>query len=374
MEKNKRTVLISGASIAGLSLAYWLNKFAGDNIKITIVEISSGLRRGGSPIDIRGEALDVAEQMGILEKIKAAKLQHFNEVVNAQDETIVSWKSNEGYVIERPEDIEIHRDDLVDILYQQLPAYEIEFLFENRIEALSEREDGIDITLKNGEVRNFDLVFGADGAHSSVRKLAFGMEENYLKFFGAYFAIAEAKNIKTKPNTGIIYNEPGRLAALYPFKNAVNALLAFRSPQLNWDYRNHEQHKQILKDKFKNSSWRIPEILDAMIHSENLYFDEVCQIHMPSWTKGHVALVGDAAHTTSFPTGMGTSLAMQGATKLAQALYHSSNRDYKTAFDDYDKTFRPFAENVQSRIVRGINLLLPETQEGINEAYKRFKE
>jgi 2-polyprenyl-6-methoxyphenol hydroxylase-like FAD-dependent oxidoreductase len=362
----KRQVLISGASIAGLSLAHWLNQYG---YKVTIVEISSGLRRGGSPIDVRGEALDVAKEMGILEKIKAKEFVHTDEIVNAQNETIVTFSLNAQ--AEYLGDIEIHRDDLVDILYENIPTNEVEFLFENRIEKLIQYEDKVEVMFKSGESRNFDFVFGADGTHSAVRKFAFGNEENYSKFFGAYFAIVEAPNIKTKSNAGIIYNEPGKLAAFYPFKKAVNALLAFRSPKLNWDYRNHEQPKQILQENFKNSSWRIPEILDAMLHSDNLYFDEVCQIHMPSWTQGRVALVGDAAHTTSFHTGMGTSLAMQGATILAKELH--SNDDYKTAFAKYYETYKPSVESVQARITRGMNAMLPETAEAIQEVYKRFK-
>ena len=364
----KKQVLISGSSIAGLTLAYWLNRYG---YKVTVIEITRGLRRGGSPIDVRGDALNTAKQMGILEKIKAKEFIHTDEIVNAKNETIVDFSLNA-----QPEysgDIEIHRDDLVDILYESIPTNEVEFLFENRIEKLIQHEDKVEVTFKNGGSRNFDFVFGADGTHSAVRTLAFGNEENYSKFFGEYFAIVEAPNIKpNKPNSGSIYNEPGKMAAIYPFKNAVNAFVVFRSPKVNFDYRNDEQHKQILKDNFKNSSWRIPEIIDAMLHSDNLYFDEVCQIHMPSWSKGRVALVGDAAHAASFHTGMGTSLAMQGATILAQEL-HSSNGDYQSAFSKYYESYKPFVESIQARITRGMNLSVPETEEGIQEAYKRFK-
>jgi 2-polyprenyl-6-methoxyphenol hydroxylase-like FAD-dependent oxidoreductase len=363
----KKQVLISGASIAGLTLAYWLNKYG---YHVTIVEITKGLRRGGSPIDIRGEALQVATEMGILEKIKAKEFVHTDEIVNAQNETLVTFALNAQ--AEYLGDIEIHRDDLMDILYESIPVKEVEFIFENRIEKIIQHEGKVEVAFKNGESRNFNFVFGADGTHSVVRKLVFGNEEDYSKFFGAYFAIVEAPNMKpNKPNSGVMYKEPSRLAALYPFKNAVNALLAFRSPKLNWDYKNRQQHKEILKDNFENGSWRIPEILGAMLRSDNLYFDEVCQIHMPTWTKGRVALVGDAAHTASFPTGMGTSLAMQGAMILVKELH--SNDDYKTAFTKYHETYKPFVESVQSRIVRGLNWLLPETQEGIEQAIERFK-
>ena len=364
----KKQVLVSGASIAGLTLAYWLNRYG---YKVTVIEISKGLRRGGSPIDVRGDALNVVEQMGIFDKIKAKKLVHTDEIVNAKNERLVAFSLNDQ--AEYLGDIEIHRDDLADILYENIPTNEVEFLFENKIEKLIQHEDKVEVTLKNGEHRNFDFIFGADGTHSSVRKLVFGNEENYSKFFGAYFAIVEAPNMKpNKPNSGVMYQEPGKIAVLYPFKKAVNALLVFRSPKLKWDYKDHEQQKQILKDNFKNSSWRIPEIVDAMHLSDNLYFDEVCQIHMPTWTNGRVALVGDAAHTTSFPTGMGTSLAMQGATILAQEL-HTSHGDYKSAFSKYYESFKPYTESVQATIVRGLNFLIPETEEGIQEAIKRFR-
>lgn len=363
----QKSVLISGASIAGLTMAYWMNKFG---YKVAIVEITKGLRRGGSPIDVRGDALDVAKQMGVLEKIKAKEFVHTDEIVNAKNETIVAFSLNAQ--TEYLGDIEIHRDDLVDILYENIPTGEVEFLFENRIENLIQYEDKVEITFQTDEIRNFDFVFGADGTHSAVRKLAFGKEENYLKFFGEYFAIAETPNIKpNKPNSGAMYNEPGKMAGIYPFKNAVMAMVVFRSPKLNYDYKNHTQHKQILKDNFQNSGWKIPEIINAMLDSDNLYFDEVCQIHMSDWTKGHVALVGDAAHAASFHTGMGTSLAMQGATILAKELH--SNDDYKTAFSKYYETYKPYVESIQARIIRGMNLLVPETEEGIQEAYKRFK-
>ncbi|MBK1896154.1 FAD-dependent monooxygenase [Chryseobacterium paridis] len=361
----KKQVLISGASIAGLTLAYWLNRFG---YKVTIVEISKGLRRGGSPIDVRGDALNVAKEMGILEKIKAKEFLHVDEIVNAKNETIVTFSLNAQ--AEYLGDIEIHRDDLVDILYENIPKNEVDILFENRIDTLVQYEDRVEVTFKNGASGSFDFVFGADGTHSAVRKKIFGEEENYSKFFGEYFAFAEVPSIKTKPNTGVLYNEPRKFAALYPFKNTVNAILVFRSPKLSFDYRNQEQHKQILKETFQNCSWRIPEILDTMLQSDNLYFDEVCQIHMPSWTKGRIALVGDAAHAASFHTGMGTSLAMQGASILAKEL--SSNDDYITAFAKYDETYRPFVESVQAKIHRGIAYLVPETEEAIQEAYKRF--
>ncbi|HEX5555770.1 MAG TPA: FAD-dependent monooxygenase, partial [Chitinophagaceae bacterium] len=214
----KQQVLISGASIAGLTLAYWLNQFG---YKVTVIEISKGLRKGGSPIDVRGDALKVAKQMGILDKIKAREFIHTDEMVNAKDETLVrfSLNSQDEYL----GDIEIHRDDLMDTLYEAIPTNEVEILFENRIEQIIQHKDTVEVTFRSGEGRNFDFVFGADGTHSSVRKLVFGAEENYSRFFGAYFAFVAAPNINLNGHSGaVIYQEPGKMAALYPFKNAVN--------------------------------------------------------------------------------------------------------------------------------------------------------
>jgi len=370
----KKRVLISGASFAGLTLAYWLKRFGGDRLEITIVEVGKGLRRGGSPIDVRGEALNVVKEMGIYEKIKAMEFVHDTEIVNAKNEKLVNFSINE--FDEYRGDIEINRGDLVDILYEIVPKNEVEFLFGNSIETLTQSEDSVQVMFENGVKRNFDFVFGADGTHSVVRKSVFGDEKKFSKFFNVYFAFAEANHIQTgkAKDTGIIYREVGKQAVLYQFQNSVNALLMFLSPKLNWDYRNQEQHKQILKEAFGNvTNWKIPEMLDALLHSENLFFDEVCQIHMPTWTKGRVALVGDAAYAPSFFTGMGTTLAILGAKNLVDALL-SSKGDYKAAFAKYNETYRPFVESIQAQITRGLKAQLPETEEELQASIEFFKQ
>ncbi|WP_419211511.1 FAD-dependent monooxygenase [Maribacter sp. X9] len=355
-----RTFLISGASFAGLTLAYWLNKF---DYHVTLVEISSGIRKGGSPIEIRSEALNIVQEMGLLEKIKAKQLTvNVNKrMVNAKDETLFSWNHSEG------NDIEIDRDDLLDILEESIPK-NVEFLYKNRITRLEQFEDNVNVTFKNGENRNFDFVIGADGTHSSVRKLIFGNENEFSIFFGAYFATCEMKDIAT--NQGVIYNEPGKMAGLFPFKNSVQATLIFRSPKLNYDYRSLEEQKEILKTNFKNGAWKIQNIIDEMLKSDKVYFDEICQIKMPTWSKDRIALVGDAAHTAGFPTGMGTTLAIQGSAILAKSL-NELQGDFQAAFSNYYKIYHPFAETVQAKITDGLNFTVPETQEEIDRRFNK---
>lgn len=363
----EKKVLISGASIAGLTLAYWLNYFG---YKVTLVEVSNGLRKGGSPIDVRGNALKVAKKMGIHQKIKANEFKSALEMVNSENETIMDFSINDRP--EYKEDIEIQRDDLMGILYETIPKDKVKFYFENRIVELIQDKEKIDVTFKDGNNEYFDFVFGADGIHSGVRKIVFGREEEFSEFYGEYYALAEIPTIKpNRATVGSMYNEPGKMAMLFPFKNTVGSFLVFKSPILDWDYKNVEQHKQLLKANFKSKSWRIPEILEALLQSENLFFDEVYQIHMSAWSKGRVALVGDAAYAASFHTGMGTSLAIDGAYRLAKELH--LNGSYKTAFDNYYKMYKPYTEEMQERITRGLKYLVPETEKGIQEMIHWFK-
>lgn len=358
MNTNK-TVLISGASFAGLTLAYWLNNFG---YKVTLVDISSGIRKGGSPIEIRGEALNIVNEMGLLEKIKAKRLTvNVNKrMVNAKDEILFSWNHSEG------DDIEIDRDDLLDILEESIPK-NVEFLYQNRILEIEQSDESVNVVFKNGEHRNFDFVFGADGTHSSLRKMIFGNEEEFSVFFGAYFATSETKEIATIEGT--IFNEPNKMAGIFPFRDSTQTIVIFRSPKLNYDYKNLAQQKQILKENLVNSQWKIPQIAEIMLKNDNLYFNEICQIKMPSWSKKRIALVGDAAYTAGFPTGMGTTLAIQGSATLAKLL-NEAKGDYNSAFLNYFQSYKPFVDSVQAKITDGLNFTVPKTQEEIDNRFK----
>lgn len=364
----KKQVLISGASFAGLTLAYWLNKFG---YQVTVMELGKELRTAGSPIDVRGGALDVTREMGIYDLIKANELIHTDEIVDANDQTIVKFAINN--LKEYQGDIEIHRGHLVKIIYEAIPKNDVEIVFGNSILALAQHEDHVEVTFKTGESKSYDFVFGADGTHSLIRKLAFGDEEDFKKFLGVYFGFATANQIQTgrHESTGIVYRELGKQAVIYQFEHGLNTILVFRAPKLNWNYRDSEQPKQILKEYFaNNTNWKIPQILDAMLSADDLYFDEACQIKMPGWTNGRIALIGDAAYAPSFFTGMGTSLAMQGAALLAKELH--GNEDYQVAFESYNNVFKPFVESVQSRVDDSLKIQLPETEEELQASLKAW--
>ena len=367
-EAMKKQVLISGASFAGLTLAFWLNKFG---YAVTIVELGKELRTEGSPIDVRGDALNVAMEMGIYEQIKAAEFLHTDEIVGANDETLAKFAINN--LPEYLGDIEIHRGDLVKIIYEAIPKDEVNIVFGNSISSMIQHEDHVEVSFEKGESKIYDLVFGADGTHSTTRRLIFGPESEFKKFLGVYFAFAAADHIQTgrSKSTGIVYRELGKQAVIFQFKDAVNAILVFRAAQLDWHYRDREYPKQILNKYFRgNTNWKIPEILDAMIDADDLYFDEACQIQMPTWTKGRVALIGDAAYAPSFFTGMGTSLAMQGAALLAKEL--QANDDPQIAFKNYNELFRPFVESVHARVDQSLRIQLPETEQELQASIQAW--
>jgi 2-polyprenyl-6-methoxyphenol hydroxylase-like FAD-dependent oxidoreductase len=355
----KKTALVSGAGVAGLTMAYWLNRYG---YNVTVVEVSPALKKGGSPVDIRSEALAMAARMGILEKIKAVELTTTIEFVNAANETVGTLnglgKDAEG------KDIELHRNHLIEII-KEAGGAAIEYLFNNSIQLVNQDDDKVSVTFKDGQTRSFDFLFGADGIHSAVRKLIFGEEENFNHFCGAYVAVLNADENLERKNAGRMYSIPGKMAGI---SDKGNSILLFRSPKLNYDYRNTAQHKQLLIENFSGYGWQIPAILKAMVDSDNLYFDEIAQIKMPSWINGRVALIGDAAHCTGFPTGMGSSLAMQGATILADAIVEHD--DYKIAFKKYNEVFHPVVEQIQSTIYMGLSFLLPETQDAIDKRNK----
>ena len=350
-----KTVLISGASIAGLTMAYWLNRYG---YKVTVVETAAGLSKGGAAIDVRGEALNIAGRMGILDKIKAKKITTSVEFVDAETNCLATLKNFGEDNLKQ--DIELNRDDLVAILYEAATT-DVGYLFNNRIKTINQDNDKVCVVFENEEMRNFDLVFGADGVHSSVRKLVFGEEALFNHFFGAYFAILKVEETLGKVNCGQLFNLPNKLAAT---SDTGNSFVLFRSPKLYYGHRNDAAYKNILRENFAGCGWKTSDIIKAMTNSENLYFDEVCQIKMSYWTKDRVALIGDAAHCSGFPTGMGTSLAMQGATILAEELM-TCNNDYNLAFSKYNALFHPVVEAVQATITAGLDFLVPETEEAI---------
>ncbi|HEY8919119.1 MAG TPA: FAD-dependent monooxygenase [Chitinophaga sp.] len=365
--KEKR-VLVSGASFAGLSTAYWMNKLG---YKVTVVEIANGLNMGGTPVNIEGNTINVVKRMGLFEQIRSKRLaMEMLEFKNADDVT-------EGAMILRKEgeelpgdECEIERNTLLNMLFDTVKN-DVEFIFSNNITALNETKNNIEVTFKDGSQQAFDLVFGCDGIHSAVRKIWFGHEAAYSHFLGQYFSITIVNKLLIKENTTQFYNVPDKAVMLNAYNNKTDIIFCFRSgKEIPYDYRDEAQQRKIILEQFTGQSWRTHELLEEVKSSKTFYFDKLCQIKMPSWTKGRVALVGDAGYCASPAAGKGGSLAIDGAAALADA-FQKHHGNFELAFQDYNKSFRPFIEEVQAKVVKvGLEILVPGTEEAIRKRNK----
>ena len=355
-------ILVSGAGVAGLSLARDLGM---RGHQLTIVERADRLRGNGSPIDVRGDAIEVAEKMGILPAVRDARIR-MTEQVHFVDENGAAVGRLPDDIGDSSDDIEITREDLARILADALPRT-VDLRLSESVNSIAEHDDRVDVGFASGTAESFDLVLGADGMHSAVRRLAFGPEQEWIRHLGLYVAIidmpgeADADAERINP----MYSYPGHLAGIARFKDRAIGLLMFLSDPIDYDYRDVEAQKNILFDHFAECrSWKVQTILEAVRADPDIYFDSVSQIHMPTWHRGRVALVGDAAHCASPLAGRGASLAMTGAQFLAEEL-ERSNGDHVTAFPRYEARQRPYADFAQGTVKGGGALLVPPTQEAI---------
>jgi 2-polyprenyl-6-methoxyphenol hydroxylase-like FAD-dependent oxidoreductase len=345
-------VLISGASVAGPALAFWLHRYG---IDVTVVEKAAAVRGGGYPIDIRGSAVDVADRMGLLPQLRAAHIRTRRiSAVDSAGRTIASF--DPGALSGR--DLELPRGDLTTVLHAETRDA-VEYVFGDSIATLTQRDDRVDVTFDAGRPRTFDYVVGADGLHSNTRRLAFGPEADYHRYLGYCFAGFTVAN-PGLAHEAVLQNAPGRLAALYAVgeQPRVHALLAFASPQ--------PAAREEVFSAFAGLGGRAPGLLAALRDADDLYFDTVSQIRMPGWVNGRIVLLGDAAYAPSFLSGQGTSLALAGAYVLAGELAAGNPAAYEEKMRDYVTRNQALADS-------GSSALLPATRTGLwlrNQALK----
>ncbi|PRY59856.1 FAD-dependent monooxygenase [Glycomyces artemisiae] len=368
---SRGAVLVSGASIAGPATAYWLHRYGYD---VTVVEKSAGVRAGGYPIDVRGTALEAVRRMGILPQLQAAHVDSRRMTfLNADGSAAarVHPQAVVGGVDGR--DLEVRRGDLADILYAAVRD-DVEFVFGDSIEALTEHDRGVDAVFRSGAQRSFDLVIGADGMHSRTRGLVFGPEERYARYLGYCFSIFTMPNTLGLSHEAILWNTPGRAAALYAVGDGdvVHAMLNFARPEPPQELRRDpEAFTDLVAEVFAGDGWEIPAVLDAMRSATDRFSDTVGQIRMPHWSRGRTALVGDAGYAPSFLTGQGSSLALAGAYMLAEAL--ATHGDHAKAFAAYEGATRGFVEVNQAQVDKGEAALFPTTAAALERRNERLR-
>jgi 2-polyprenyl-6-methoxyphenol hydroxylase-like FAD-dependent oxidoreductase len=362
-----KDILISGASVAGPALAWWL---ARRGFRPVIVECSGQLRGGGYTVDFRGQVhLGILRQMGLLEQVRARQTSlRTLTYVDERGEPVASMPP-----VFFAGDVEILRGELATIFYQATRD-DTEYIFGDSIASLAEDGDGVHVTFARAAPRTFDLVIGADGIHSNVRRLAFGPEEQFARDLDLYVSIFTVPNFAGLDRAGLLHSVPGKTAGIFAAGDPGHAIaqLYFTAPGLG--YRppgDAERERGIVTSQFAGLGWHVPRLLTDMLQAPDFYFDIASQVHMDTWSIGRVALVGDAAYAAG-PGGNGTGNAVVGAYVLAGELA-AADGDHAAAFDRYERRLRGYVAGGQKQAAGSQPFLAPPTWKKIRQRNRFFR-
>ena len=351
---NRQSVLISGASVAGPALAFWLSKYGFD---VTVVEKAPSIRPGGYAVDFRGTAMRVLERMGLIEEIKKRETRAGSITMVDESGKVVA-KLPDGFT---SGELEVPRGDLAKVLYEATRD-NAEYVFADSIESIAQMPDGVDVKFAIGKTRRFDLVVGADGLHSNVRALAFGEKSKFVRHMGYYIAIYSMPDFMNLKDAGKYYVQLGKRVGCFGSKNTGDAKAGFffASDVLDYDRRDVAAQKALLRQTFADMKWETQRMLEMMDAAPDFYFDSLSQVKMEYWSTGRVVLLGDAASCASPMAGMGTSIAMVGAYVLAGEL-EEANGNYAAAFARYESMMRKFVDEAQ-KMAEGVSWFIPATR------------
>lgn len=357
-------IAISGAGVAGPTLAYWLMRAGHEPL---LIERAPHLRTRGYIIDFWGLGYDLAERMGILPQVQEAGYAvETVRLVDGNGRTAGSFDTDVFRKALGNRFASLPRGDLAAAIYQALGS-DVEALFATTITAIDEHSSGVRVALSNGDEREVDLVVGADGLHSSVRSIVFGSKQRFERPLGYHVAAFEAPGYAPRDERAYVsYAAPGRQISRFAERGGRTLFLfVFADTWVDGIApANSDERKQMLARVFSCVGWEWPRIREMLEATDDIYFDRVSQIHMDSWSKGRVALVGDAAACVSLLAGEGAGLGMAEAYVLAHALVEADG-DYRRAFAAYEARLRPLIERKQ-RSARGFaRTFAPRTALGI---------
>ncbi|MUM18973.1 FAD-dependent oxidoreductase [Mycobacterium sp. CBMA271] len=358
-------VLISGASVAGPTLAYWLARYGFD---VTVVERSPAPRKsGGHAVDLFKPAMDIVEAMGVLEAIEAH---------DAGTDVISIHREGKPGLVDLPQalitsavsqrHIEIMRDDLSEILYAA-SSPTAEYIFGDSIAALTEADAGVRVAFEAGPERRFDLVIGADGLHSHVRNLVFGPESGYSHWLGEYLAVASIPNYLDLKGRSLMFPQVNRLAGMYSATQVpdARAFFLFRTREpLEYHHRDVDRQKALLREVYEDVGWEVPRLLAEVSTTDAFYMDSITQLRMETWSKGRITLVGDAGYCPGPAVGGSTSLAVVGAYVLAGEIASAAG-DHTRAYPACEAAMRDYVHRSRQLALTASDTLVPKTRLGL---------
>ncbi|WAS91060.1 FAD-dependent monooxygenase [Nannocystis punicea] len=352
-------ILISGASVAGPVLAYWLKRHG---FQPTVVERAPGLRKtGGHAVDLFRPAMDIVEKMGVLAEIEA-RATGTEQLTLLRDGVKRPLEVDVKRILQTVSrrHCEIMRDELAEVLIGAGRG-EVEYVYGDSIASLRQDDAGVDVTFERGAPRRFDLVIGADGLHSNVRRLVFGEERQFSRPIGAHLAVASIPNYLELSDRTILVTGVDRMAGVYSARHMddARAVFLFRSPQeLEYHHRDVARQKQLLAQAFAGMGWEVPRLLAEVERAPIFYFDTITQLRMDTWTRGRVTLAGDAGYSPGPAVGGSTSLAIVGAYVLAGELA-AAGGDHVRGFRNCEETLREYVTHSRAFALSAARKLIP---------------
>ena len=348
-------ILISGGGIAGLTLAI---EFKRRGFDPHVIEREPGLRREGYMMDFFGTGWDVAERMGLLERLRAVRYPIDSlEFVDRNGKAYVHMPIERMRRALDHKYVYLRRQDLERILAERARELGIAPRYGTGLAALDDTGGAVKARFEDGSEDEFALVIGADGVHSRVRALVFGEERQFARFLGLYVAGFHAPSERFPLNNTVkLYEEIDRVAFLYPLDaRQLDATYVFRQAELHVP---HGERLAFLRERYRGAGWIAEDVLKAHASDEPLFFDSVTQIVMPHWHKGRVALIGDACGCLTLLAGQGSHMAMAGGYVLAQEL--SRHTDHTAAFAAYQNLLKRHIDKKQRDAARFAGLFVPK--------------
>jgi 2-polyprenyl-6-methoxyphenol hydroxylase-like FAD-dependent oxidoreductase len=355
-----KSVLIAGAGIAGPTLAYWLKR---GGFEPVLVERAPELRSGGYVVDFWGLGYDIAAKMGLERAVNDAGY-HARElrVVDDKGRRVTGFGIKIFNELTQGRFVTLARSELSRLIFDRTKD-NVETIFGDEVMALSEDETGVTVRFAKNGTRRFDLVVGADGLHSGIRALAFGAQPRFEAFLGYQVAAFEIPGYRPRdPEIYLLHNKLGRMLGRFTLRDDRVLILFIFASEAAVPHGLSAQ-KALLKARFAGTGWESTAILEALEEAPELYLDRVSQIRMPRWSKGRVALLGDAAYCVSLAAGQGTALAMTGAYVLAGELLRATS--HEDAFAAYESRLKDFMVRKQKGASRFAGAMAPRTPLGL---------